>query len=118
MNSILKPSKAPILKRVTEQAQPLTLQEDNCFQLARHLRRLVDADPKAAQHALEMSQEHAPELYLIARYQQQNDWAQAVMNSDSMHILMSQERQPEEMQELMLSLLETNDLQSLLEQLS
>lgn len=39
------------------------------------------------------------------------------MNSDSMHILMRQERQLEEMQELMLSLLETNDLKSLLEQL-
>ena len=39
------------------------------------------------------------------------------MNIDSMHILMSQERQPEEIQELMQSLLETDDLQSLLEQL-
>lgn len=74
MKSKLKPSKAPILIRITEQAQPLTPQEDARFLLEKHLRRLVNADPKAAQRALEMSHEHAPELYLIAQYQQPKDW--------------------------------------------
>ena len=117
MNSTLKSSKAPILKRVTEQARPLTPQEDARYLLEQHLHRLVDADPQDARRALEMSQEHAPEMYLIAQYQSVRDWASSVMNSDSMHSLMVQQRQPQETQELMQSLLETTDLQSLLEQL-
>lgn len=116
MNNLPKPSTTQILKQVSP-AQRLTPQEEGRFLLARHLRRLVDADPKAAREALEMSQEHAPELYLIAQYQPPSNWAQAVMSSDSMHSLMAQAREPEEMQELMQGLLETDDLQSLLEQL-
>ena len=104
-------------KPVSEPARRLTTQEEGRFLLARHLRRLVDADPKAAREALEMSQEHAPELYLIGQYQPPSNWAQAVMSSDSMHSLMACDRSPQEQDELMQSLLETDDLQSLLERL-
>jgi hypothetical protein len=109
MNSFAKP--------VPEPARRLTLQEEGRFLLTQHLRRLVDADPKAAREALEMSQEHAPELYLIAQYQPAKYWADAVMNSDSMHSLMARPRSPQEQAELMQSLLEMDDLQSLLERL-
>jgi hypothetical protein len=109
MNNLVEP--------IPEPARRLTPQEKSRFQLAQHLRQLVDADPKAAREALEMSQEHAPELYLIAQYQPAKYWAEAVMNSDSLQILMGRPRSPQEQAELMQSLLEMDDLQSLLERL-
>jgi hypothetical protein len=57
--------------------------------LARKLQQLIDQSPKEALSALEMSQEQAPELYLLAQNQPQTQWAQALMNSDSMHSLMA-----------------------------
>jgi hypothetical protein len=104
-------------KSVPEPARRLTPQEEGRFLLTQHLRRLVNADPKAAREALEMSQEHAPELYLIAQYQPAKYWGEAVMSSDSMHSLIARDRSPKEQEELMQSLLETEDLQSLLERL-
>ena len=74
-----------------------------------HLQRLVDADPRAAREALEMSQEQAPELYLIAQNQPPSQWAQSLMSSESMHSLMS--RSPSQAK----ALLDQPDLRSLLE---
>jgi hypothetical protein len=97
--------------------QPLTTQERERLLLVQHLRRLVDANPREAREALEMSQEHAPEMYLIAQYEPQSNWAEAVMNSDSMHSLMVRERPPQEMEALMQALLEADCLEVVLEQL-
>ena len=94
-----------------QQSQPLSKQEADRLSLLMHLERLVDADPKAAREALEMSQEQAPELYLIAQNQPQSQWPKSLMSSDSMHSLLS--RNPSQVK----TLLEQNDLQSLLEQL-
>lgn len=92
-----------------QSAEPLTNQEKFRLLLSKHLHQLVQADPKAARKALEMSQEQAPELYLIAQNQSPSQWAQALMNSDSMHSLTSQS--PSQVQ----SLLQAPDLRSLLE---
>lgn len=90
-------------------AQRLTAQEVELLQLSRHLQRLVDSDPRAAREALEMSQEQAPELYLIAQNQPPSQWAQSLMSSESMHSLMS--RSPSQAK----TLLDQPDLRSLLE---
>lgn len=55
--------------------------------LADKLQRLVDADPEAARRALEMSQEQAPELYLIAEEVPPDQWGQALTSSESMQSL-------------------------------
>lgn len=94
-----------------QQSQPLAKWEADQLLLSKHLERLVDADPKAAREALEMSQEQAPELYLIAQNQPPSQWPQSLMNSDSMHSLLS--RSPSQAK----TLLEQNDLRSLLEML-
>ncbi len=91
------------------QALPMAAQEEVRLRLSQHLQRLVEADPKAAREALEMSQDQAPELYLIAQNQPRSQWPQSLMNSDSMHSLMS--RSPSQAK----ALLEQSDLQSLLE---
>lgn len=96
---------------------PAKPQSLTSWELDQHLHRLVDADPKEARRALEMSQEHLPEMYQIAQDQNQEHWAQAVMNSDSMNSLMSRNREPDEMQELLQILLETDSLAAVLEQL-
>ena len=94
-----------------QQSQPLSKWEADRLSLLMHLERLVEADPRAARDALEMSQEQAPELYLIAQNQPPSQWPQSLMSSDSMHSLLS--RNPSQVK----TLLEQNDLQSLLEQL-
>lgn len=94
-----------------QQSQPLAKWEADRLLLLQHLERLVDADHKAARGALEMSQEHAPELYLIAQNQPPSQWARSLMSSDSMLSLLS--RNPSQAK----TLLEQPDLQSLLEQL-
>jgi hypothetical protein len=109
MNNLAKP--------LPEPARRLTPKEEGRFLLAQHLRRLVDADPEAARWALEMAQEGLPEMYQIAQDQPAKYWAEAVMSSDSMHSLMARDRSPKEQEELMQSLLQTEDLQSLLERL-
>lgn len=57
--------------------------------LAQKLQSLIDQDEKAAQAALEMSQEHLPELYQIARDQFPKWWGTSLTYSDSMHSLIS-----------------------------
>ena len=109
MNNSPKASTAQPSKRASASNQPLTTQEDAQLLLRQHLRRLVSADPEAARQALEMSQEQAPELYQIAQSQPTSQWAESLMNSDSMHSLMS--RNPSQAT----TLLEATDLQSLLE---
>ena len=94
-----------------QQSQPLEKWEADQLLLSKHLERLVDADHKAAREALEMSQEQAPELYLIAQNQPPSQWPQSLMSSDSMHSLLS--RNPSQAK----TLLEQNDLRSLLEML-
>ena len=103
--------KASLPQSRQSKAEPLTEQEELRLQLSLHLQRLVKADPKAARQALEMSQEQAPELYLIAQNQPQGQWAQSLMSSDSMHSLMSHNPS------LAKALLDQSDLRSLLEML-
>lgn len=110
MNNSLNASPAPKLHGAA-QPQALTAQESDRLLLLQHLRKLVDADPQEARASLEMSQEHAPELFLIAQSQPEKYWADALMNSDLMHSLMS--RNPSQAK----TLLQQPDLRSLLEQL-
>ena len=83
--------------------------------LARKLQTLIDQDAESAQAALEMSQEHAPELSLISQEQPPTRWGTSLTNSDSMHSLLSRLdwTKPGKVQ----SLPQPNDLQSLLEHL-
>ena len=85
--------------------------ESDRLALLQHLQKLIKINPKEARRAMEMSQEHAPELFLIAQGQPLSQWAESLMNSDSMHSLLS--RNPSQAK----TLLEQPDLQSLLEQL-
>ena len=57
--------------------------------LARKLQNLIDQDGQSAKEAMEMSQEHAPELYLISQEQPPTRWGTSLTNSDSMHSLLS-----------------------------
>ena len=83
--------------------------------LARKLQSLIDKDRESAQAAMEMSQEHAPELSLISQEQPQTRWGMSLTNSDSMHSLLS--RLDWTMPGKVQSLPQHSDLQSLLEQL-
>lgn len=82
--------------------------------LAQKFQQLIDQSPQEARAAMEMSQEQAPELYLIAQTQPPDKWAQAMMASDSLGSLLSQVdwEQPGKVQSL-----QTQNLRSLLEQL-
>ena len=91
--------------------QPLTPQENQRLQLLLHLQKLIADDPQEARKALEMSQEQAPELFLIAQNQPQTQWAASVMNSDSMLSLMP--LNPSQVKTMMAQ----TDLRSLLEML-
>lgn len=53
------------------------------------LAELVEADPRAAKQALEMSQEGAPELWAIAEQYPRSQWASALVRSDSMGRLLA-----------------------------
>lgn len=109
MKNSLKALRERRLQGAPAPAQALSAQEGQRLQLAQHLRKLVDANPKAAREALEMSQEQAPELFLIAQNQPQAQWAESLMSSESMLSLMS--RNPNQAK----TLLEQPDLRSLLE---
>ena len=84
--------------------------------LAARLQLLIDQSPKEAQSVLEMSQEHLPELWLIAQNQPSRQWGQSLTSSDSMHSLISQIdwSQPGSLHDQQAL---PKDLQSLLEQL-
>ena len=56
--------------------------------LADKLQRLVDSDRDAARQALEMSREHAPEMWLIAETNPVSQWGQALTSSDSAQSLL------------------------------
>lgn len=98
---------------------PVSLQqrEDDRKRLSLHLAQLVKDDPVEARQALEMSQEHLPEMYLISQSRTEREWPQSVMSSDSMHSLMYRQETVQQHQETIQSLLATDDLASLLEQL-
>ncbi|WP_300661820.1 hypothetical protein [Hydrogenophaga sp.] len=84
-------------------------EEGELLRLQLHLKALVEADPKEARAAMEMSQEHLPEVFQIAKMYSPREWPQALMNSDSMNSLLS--RSPSPVKEL----LAKPDLRSLLE---
>jgi hypothetical protein len=111
MNSSTKAFQPQKINSVSERPQPLTQREIDHSNLLKHLRKLVEADPKEARAAMEMSQEHLPEIYLIAQDQPERYWADALMNSDSMQILLS--LSPHQAKEL----LQEQDLRSLLEKI-
>jgi hypothetical protein len=52
--------------------------------LAAKLQALVDADPEAARRHLEMSQDHAPELWAIAEEASPSEWGQRLASSEGM----------------------------------
>lgn len=58
--------------------------------LSNQIQKMVDEDKQEAQLALEMSQEQAPEMSLIAKSQFQGNWGAYIVNSDSMQILLNQ----------------------------
>jgi Lon protease-like protein len=72
----------------SQSVQPLTQQENQHLGLLTHLQKLVESNPQEAREALQMSQEQAPELFLIAQSQPQTQWAASVMSSESMLSLM------------------------------
>lgn len=55
--------------------------------LALKLQEMVNQDPNEAKAAMEMSQEHAPILWLIAENQPQSQWGQEIASSDPMSML-------------------------------
>lgn len=57
--------------------------------LKQKLQELIDLSPHEARSVLEMSVEHAPELYSIAQNQLPKDWATCLAYSDSFHSLIS-----------------------------
>jgi hypothetical protein len=108
MNNTTKVFQLQKNNSASELPRPLTEQERDRQSLLEHLQNLVKADPKEARAAMEMSPEHLPEPYLIAQNQFPREWATALMNSDSMHSLLS--RNPNQAKEL----LKLPDLESLL----
>jgi hypothetical protein len=58
--------------------------------LASKVQHLVDADPRAARRALELSQEAAPDLWAIAEQSPTSQWGQALVASDQLHSLLPQ----------------------------
>lgn len=57
--------------------------------LADKLQRLVDLNPDEARQGLQMSQEQAPELWLIAETSPVSQWGQAIASSDSARSLLT-----------------------------
>jgi hypothetical protein len=53
------------------------------------LQSQINANPQEAKATMEMSQEQLPEPYLIAQNQPKSQWAQALIQSDSMQPLLS-----------------------------
>ena len=111
MNNLQKAFLAHRNQRAQAPSQPLTAQEGLSLLLRQHLQKLMSADHQAAREAMEMSQEQAPELFQVAQSQPPSQWVDSLMNSDSMHSLMS--RNPSQVK----ALLEIQDLRSLLEML-
>lgn len=107
MNTSLKAS----AQQTPQQASSLSEREVVRLSLLQHLQKLVEADPKAAQNAMEASPEHAPGMYLIALNNSPRQFPQAILNSDSMHSLLS--LYPEKAKAMM----ECESLQKLLEHL-
>jgi hypothetical protein len=57
--------------------------------LIQKLQELIDLSPHEARLVLEMSVEHAPELYWIAQNQLPKEWATCLAYSDSFHSLIA-----------------------------
>jgi hypothetical protein len=94
-----------------QSTQPLTAQKSERLDLLTHLEKLVKDNPQEAREALQMSQEQAPELFLIAQNQPSTQWAASLMSSESMLSLMSQNPR------MAKKMLDKSDLRSLLEML-
>lgn len=56
--------------------------------LQRKLEALIAEDPKGAQRALEASRESSPEMWAIAESVPPQEWAGAILRSDSMNALL------------------------------
>ena len=100
-----------------QQAVSPQQRQDDRKRLSSHLTQLVKDDLEQARQALEMSQEQLPEMYQISQNQPERAWPLSVMNSDSMHSLLYRPQSLQQHQQMMDSLLATDDLASLLEQL-
>jgi hypothetical protein len=57
--------------------------------LTQKLQQLIDLSPEDARSAMEMSVEHAPELYSIAKNRHPKEWATSLAYSDSFHSLIA-----------------------------
>ena len=57
--------------------------------LTSKLDKLIQADPKGALQAMEMSQEQAPELWSIAQQYPPSQWASQLVRSDQMQGLLA-----------------------------
>jgi hypothetical protein len=100
-----------VQQQKSQYTQPLTQQEGRNLALLAHLQKLIADNPQESRRALEMSQEHLPEMFQIAQNQMQQHWAMAVMSSDTMLGLMPLSPS------LYKSMMEQTSLRSLLEML-
>jgi len=62
--------------------------------LRQKLDALIQADPKAARQAMEMSRENAPGLWVIAQQNPPRAWASGLMQSDQMTKLLASLKMP------------------------
>lgn len=58
--------------------------------LAAKFQAMMDADPETAERGLQMSQEHAPGLYLVWVNHLRSELGQGLMNSDTVQSLLAQ----------------------------
>lgn len=58
--------------------------------LLERLQELIEADPKAAYQELTASSEYSPDLYTIALYHPQKDWAVQILMCDQMMMCLNQ----------------------------
>ena len=58
--------------------------------LSDKLQAMIDADPKAARAALQMSQDSAPGLWAIQEERPRSEWGSAVVQSDQAQALLNQ----------------------------
>jgi hypothetical protein len=72
-----------------EATWPITPSQHESLMRSKIVRLFEEAGPREAHDALEMSEEHFPEMALIARNQMQKDWPDALMDSDTMGAMLA-----------------------------
>ncbi|GAA4031992.1 hypothetical protein [Actimicrobium antarcticum] len=107
-----------------EASWPITPGQHQSLMESKVAKLFQEAGPVGARQALEMSEEHFPEMALIARNQSAKAWPEALMWSDSMQAMLSRiqwsKEGPLKSEALKLDLLdqmEEQSLQSLIESL-